>query len=73
LDAEDWAFHIILPLIAYLLLAMMPLPSLAYERETLFAIGAGVLLLLFIGIHNAWDTIAYQVFVMRKPDQGESR
>jgi hypothetical protein len=24
-----------------------------------------VLLLLFIGIHNAWDTVAYYVFVMR--------
>jgi hypothetical protein len=72
LDAEDWAFHIVLPLIAYLLLAIMPLPSLAYERETLFAIGAGVLMLLFIGIHNAWDTIAYQVFVMRKPGQDET-
>ena len=73
LDAEDWAFHILLPLLAYLLLAIMPLPSLAYERETLFAIGAGALLLLFIGIHNAWDTIAYQVFVMRKPGQDEMR
>jgi hypothetical protein len=72
LDAEDWAFHIVLPLIAYLLLAIMPLPSLAYERETLFAIGTGVLMLLFIGIHNAWDTIAYQVFVMRKPSSDET-
>jgi hypothetical protein len=69
LDAEDWACHILLPLIAYLLLAIMPLPSLAYERETLVAIGAGVLMLLFTGIHNAWDTIAYQVFVMRKPGE----
>jgi len=69
LDMEDWSFHIVLPLIAYLLLAIMPLPSLAYERETLFAIAAGVLTLLFVGIHNAWDTIAYQVFVIRKPPE----
>jgi len=53
LDAEDWSFHILLPLLAYLLLTLMPVPSLAYERETLFAIGGGVLLLLFAGIHNA--------------------
>jgi len=29
----------------------------------LFAVGAATLLLLFIGIHNSWDTIAYQVLV----------
>ena len=66
-DAEDWTFHIVLPFLAYLLLTLMPLPSLAYERETLFAIGGGVLLLLFAAIHNAWDAVAYQVFVVRKP------
>lgn len=68
-DAEDWTFHIVLPFLAYLLLTLMPLPSLAYERETLFAIGGGVLLLLFAAIHNAWDAVAYQVFVIRKPGQ----
>jgi hypothetical protein len=24
------------------------------------------LLLLFIGIHNAWDAVAYQIFVVRR-------
>jgi len=68
-DAEDWTFHVALPLLSYLLLALTPVPSLAYEREILFAIGGGALLLLFIGIHNAWDAVAYQVFVVRKPDK----
>jgi hypothetical protein len=67
-DAEDLSFHILLPLLAYALLALMPLPSLAYERETLFGIGGGALLLLFAGIHNAWDAVSYQV-VARKPGQ----
>lgn len=26
-------------------------------------VGGGVLLLLFIGIHNAWDNVAYHVLV----------
>jgi len=72
-DAEDWLFYVVLPIVAYLLLILMPLPSLAYERETLFAIGGGVLLLLFTGIHNAWDAVAYQVFVLRKPGQDDPR
>jgi len=71
-DAEDWSFHVLLPLLAYLLMALAPLPSLAHERETLFAIGAGILLLLFTGIHNAWDAVAYQVFVVRKPEPGKN-
>ena len=66
-DAEDWSFHILLPLLAYTLMALAPLPSLAHERETLFGIAAGVLLLLFTGIHNAWDAVSYQVVV--KPGQ----
>ena len=70
-DAEDWTFHVALPLLSYLLLALTPVPSLAYEREILFAIGGGALLLLFIGIHNAWDAVAYQVFVVRKPPPQE--
>lgn len=72
-DAEDWLFYVLLPIVAYLLLALMPLPSLTYGRETLFAIGGGVLLLLFTGIHNAWDAVAYQVFVLRKPGQDDPR
>lgn len=66
-DAEDWTFHVALPFLAYLLLTLAPFPSLAHERETLFAIGAGILILLFAGIHNAWDAVSYQVFVIRKP------
>jgi hypothetical protein len=70
-DAEDWSFHILLPLLAYALMTLTPLPSLAYERQTLFGIGAGVLLLLFTGIHNAWDAVSYQV-VVRKPGKDEA-
>jgi len=33
----------------------------------LFGVGAAALLLLFIGIHNAWDGVTYHVFV-NKPD-----
>lgn len=39
----------------------------AHAGEALFGVGAAALLLLFIGIHNAWDAVAYHVFVnMRK-------
>jgi hypothetical protein len=64
---EDWLFHLVLPIAAYALLALSALAALSHTREALFGVGAAVLLLLFIGIHNAWDAIAYQVLVnMRK-------
>jgi hypothetical protein len=31
----------------------------------MFGVAAAALLLLFIGIHNAWDAVTYHVFVVR--------
>lgn len=33
----------------------------------LFAIGAAALVLLFVGIHNAWDTVTYMALEKRAP------
>ncbi|HEY6823925.1 MAG TPA: hypothetical protein VI195_05760 [Steroidobacteraceae bacterium] len=63
---EDWWFHVLLPLIAYAVLAVSALAAPLHERGALFGVGAAALLLLFIGIHNAWDTVAYYVFVQMK-------
>jgi L-asparagine transporter-like permease len=62
-DLEDWLFHFLLPLAAYGLLALSALAASSHAHEALFCAGAAVLLLLFIGIHNSWDGIAYHVFV----------
>jgi len=62
-DFEDWLFHVLLPLAAYAMLVLSAFAVPAHTRESLFGVGAAALLLLFIGIHNAWDTVAYLVFV----------
>jgi len=67
-DFEDWLFHALLPLAGYTVLAVSPFAAPTHTREALFAVGAAALVLLFIGIHNAWDTIAYQA-LMSKPDK----
>ena len=59
---EDWLFHVLLPLGAYAALALSALAAPFKTREALFGVGAAALLLLFIGIHNAWDSVAYHVF-----------
>jgi hypothetical protein len=59
---EDWLFHAILPFVAYATLAGSAYATRAHAREALFAVGAAALLLLFVGIHNAWDGVTYHVF-----------
>jgi ABC-type transport system involved in multi-copper enzyme maturation permease subunit len=71
-EFEDWLFHVALPLAAYAVLALSPFAAAFYTREALFGVGAAALLLLFIGIHNAWDNIAYHVFASR-PDTNAKR
>jgi len=68
---EDWLFHALLPLAAYAMLAIAALATRNHIRVALGGVAAAALLLLFIGIHNAWDTVTYHVFV-KKPEQQES-
>ena len=59
---EDWLFHVLLPFAAYATLAGAAFAAGTYLREALFGIGAAALLLLFVGIHNAWDAVTFHVF-----------
>ncbi len=65
---EDWLWHTVLPLVSYtaLVVAAMVLPS--NPVPALFVIGAVTLLLLFIGIHNAWDTVTYIAIEFSQPE-----
>jgi hypothetical protein len=56
---EDWIWHIGLPIIAYGMLLFASLAIALHVTAALFAIAAMTLLLLFVGIHNAWDTVTY--------------
>ena len=67
-EFEDWLFHLLLPLAAYLLLVASAVAVLFEYHNTLFAVGTSALLLLFIGIHNAWDAVTYLVFVLPQHD-----
>jgi len=56
---EDWIWHGALPLIAY---ASLLIAAVFLQRDpapSQFVIGGTALLLLFIGIHNAWDSVVY--------------
>lgn len=59
---EDWLFHGVLPFAAYAIMAASAYLALAHTRQALFEIALSALILLFVGIHNAWDSAAYHVF-----------
>ena len=56
---EDWLWHAALPIVAYALMFAGALALVSHEHEALFVVGAATLLLVFIGIHNAWDTVTW--------------
>ena len=64
-DFLDWIYFVVLPLIGYVILVISAFATQPFATDALFGIGAGALLLLFTSIHNAWDSVAYHVFVQR--------
>jgi hypothetical protein len=66
---EDWLFHVLLPLAAYVTLIVSTFVAPSHPGKAFFAIGAAALLLLFIGIHNAWDAVMYHLFTKKSSDE----
>jgi hypothetical protein len=62
---EDWLFHVLLPLVAYAALAGSAFATRSSMRAAMYGAGAAALLLLFVGIHNAWDAVTYHIFSSR--------
>ena len=63
---DDWVWHVVLPFLAYLALLIAHMALRNDLPWGLYTIGGVALLLLFIGIHNAWDTVVYVVSTRRK-------
>ena len=68
---EDWLFHVLQPIAAYAILILSAIAAPSHTHEALLGVGASTLLLLFLGIHNAWDGVAYHVFVTRRKAETE--
>ena len=63
---EDWLFHVLLPLAAYVVLAGSAVAAPAHLATALFGVGAAALGLLLTGIHNTWDALAYHAYTKRE-------
>jgi hypothetical protein len=64
---EDRIWHIVLPSVAYTSLFVSGIAAYWREVGALYVVAATALLLLLIGIHNAWDAAVY--IAMRKRDR----
>jgi hypothetical protein len=67
---EDWVWHFTLPPLAYAILLLAAIILQGNTTMSLFVVGATVLLLLFVGIHNAWDSVSFIALELRQ-QQGE--
>jgi hypothetical protein len=58
---SDWIWHVALPLVAYASLVAAAGVLLHWPKAALDLVAASSLFLLFIGIHNAWDSAVWIV------------
>jgi hypothetical protein len=58
-DVEDWMWYTMLPLVAYGGISASATALVDIPVRALFVLAAGVVLLISIGIRNAWDVVTY--------------
>jgi len=56
---EDWLWYLILPLLAHVLLIVAAFVLPGNRALALYVVGAAMILLLLVGIRNAWDMVTF--------------
>ncbi len=69
---EDWLWNTIFPFVSYTSLVVAAIVLPGNPVPALFVIGAVTVLLLFIGIHNSWDTVTY-VAILHSQSENQSQ
>ncbi|MDQ6770786.1 MAG: hypothetical protein M3Z54_12455 [Gemmatimonadota bacterium] len=72
-EMEDWIWHAVLPLLAYFTLLVSAVSISFSHVPAFFGIAAFALLLLFVGIHNAWDSVTYMAVKSLQTRKEKSR
>ena len=69
---EDWLWYAVFPLVSYLTLVVAAIVLPGNPVPALFGTGAATVLLLFTGIHNAWDAVTYIVLeISQREDRSQ--
>ncbi len=56
---EDWLWHVGFPFVVYAVLLATGAATFRFAATSLYVVAAIAVALLFIGIHNAWDSVVY--------------
>lgn len=65
---SDWMWHCILPVAAYGLLSLAGVLAWRHPASALYVVSVAALLLLYIGIHNAWDAAVWMAIKRRESE-----
>lgn len=69
--AVDWLWHAVAPLVAYVVIGGAGVVMRRAMGGGLFAVAGATLVLLLIGVHNAWDVATYIALEQRKRVGGD--
>jgi hypothetical protein len=67
---QDWIYYDLIPFLAYGIVFVSGFMLIARIHYTLFMTATGVVLLLFVGIHNAWDIVTF--LALNKPEKSDA-
>jgi hypothetical protein len=70
---EDWIFFALVPILAHGILTAAGLTLRSHPERALFGVAFTSLLLLFTGIHNAWDTVTFIALSRHAADEAENK
>jgi hypothetical protein len=71
-DWEDWMWFGWLPVVVYAALAAVAFLLCANAAAGLFSLAGVTLALLFLGIHNSWDTVTY-IAILHPAEEREKK
>jgi hypothetical protein len=72
-EPEDWLWYAALPIVAYAALAVAALLLPRSPEAALFGIATALLLLLFLGLRNAWDGVTYVALLRHTAPDGSEQ
>lgn len=65
---EDWIWNVILPALCFGALLVTSILISSSPRECLYGVAAAIMLLMIVGIHNAWDIAVWNSINKQKDD-----
>lgn len=72
-DADDWIWFAGLPLVSYVAILAGALTLPLHAQASLFALAGADLLLIIIGIRNAWDIVTFIAIVRPAQEREQPR